>query len=183
MLKIKNKDLFRSHHIKGDKDYFIDKYKDDNYEGYISLIVWKNLERKIIVPYHDKNLLIADEGYKWVQISLRNEHVWITSMYDESDNLIEIYMDVSIENSLEDINNLHFYDLFCDVIISKDMEVELLDRSELKGALDEGLITQELYDLGKDISKKLYNYTVNNKEEIVNFCYQKLQELENKYLR
>ena len=52
------------------------------------------MENKIKDNFKDE--IIVDNGYTWIQIALEHNYFWIKAMYDDKDNLIEIYIDIII---------------------------------------------------------------------------------------
>ena len=41
-------------------------------------------------------------------------------MYDDKDELIELYFDITNGNYFEELSNPYFYDLFLDIVVTKE---------------------------------------------------------------
>ncbi len=126
----------------------------------------------------DNNLgkyTIADNGYKWLQIAVENENYWITAMFDNNDNLVQMYSDVTDGNVLGD--NPYFDDLFVDVVLFND-EVFMIDQDDLINAYREGVISPLQYNKTKVVSLRLFDFVKDNKKEIVDYCYKMIKEME-----
>ena len=100
-------------------------------------------------------------------------------MYDNNDELVEIYFDITASNHFEDLDNPYFYDLFTDIVITNDGDVHIVDEDELDKAMEEKVISSEQYNLAKYTTKKLFDYIV-NKKSIIDYCYKKMKEFKNK---
>lgn len=174
---MQHKDWFRI--IK--KQYISREIQIDNYHGVVSLNIWEQIAEPLFVNNSKYDVKILDNGYKWIQIALRDTHFWLTAMYDNQDKLIEIYFDITRENYFDDINNPCFDDLFSDIVITNDKQVYILDEDELEMALSENVITKEEYGRVKDTTKKLYSYLVNNMDYVIDICQKYFNELK-KYL-
>ena len=147
-------------------------------KGIISLNIWDKVTAPLTVSNSKYDVKIADDGYKWIQVAFENRHFWLTAMYDDKDNLIELYFDIVRGNYFDDIDNPYCYDLFTDIVVTKDKEILIADEDELQMAFDENTIAKEEYDMVKKTTKELYNYLLQNKENVIDMCHKYLQELQ-----
>lgn len=135
-------------------------------KAFVGLIWWQEgIDR---VEVNNKSLLIVDKNFTWLQIAIEDQSYWITSMYDDSDNFIEAYFDLNSKNILDE-ENPYFYDMFTDIIISKDHSVHILDEDELLKAYKDETISKDTYDHIKKLTKELYDYITLNVEEILKY--------------
>ena len=72
-----------------DKDYF---------SGYVCNIKFDIVDNPIKVKVNDREYFIKNDNYIWYEIYPDNANYAITIMYDENNNLIEWYFDVSKKN-------------------------------------------------------------------------------------
>ena len=163
-----------------EKRYIAEDIIINNIPGVVSLSIWDKFTEGLIIDYPKNKVLIADSGYKWLQIALENQNFWLTAMYDNNDNFIEVYFDIIDSSYFENRQNPYFYDLFNDIVLDKFKDVFILDEDELEEAYQEGTITFEQYELVKKVTKELYEYVVQNKDMIVDVCTNKMLELTNK---
>lgn len=136
----------------------------------IGLIIIDDINRPLIVEHDQKKLTIIEKNYKWLEVAPKKDNYFMTAMFDENDELIEIYFDINSGNFFEDIQNPFFYDMFVDLCITKDNSVDSMDEEELKKAYSEHVISDDEYNqILKDFNN-LKEYLNNNKFEIVKEC-------------
>ena len=148
-----------------EKEYLSKKFKYDKYYGVISLTKINKVTSPLII----NNEVLADVDYKWLQIALHNQNVWITAMFDDSNRLVQVYFDITHKNFFDDKTNPSFVDMYLDIIITSNNEVKILDEDELEEAFIKKEITEGQYNDAKQTCCSLYNYLKINKENVVNF--------------
>lgn len=140
----------------------------------VGLLILDRVVEPLTLDNNFGKYTIADNGYKWLQIAAENENYWITAMFDDNDNLVQMYSDVTDGNVLGD--DPYFDDLFVDVVLFND-EVFMIDQDDLINAYREGVITTLQYNKAKVVSLRLYDFVKDNKKEIIDYCYRMLSEL------
>ena len=160
------------------KRYTYKEININNHKGVIGLTIWDKIIEPKVIHYPFEDTLIVADNYKWVEIALGDTNYWFTAMYDDNDNFVQLYVDITLSNNFEDISNPYFYDLFTDVILTRERNVYIVDEDELSLALKEHLITETEYNLAKATTQKVYGYLIENKEEIINYCQEQVKELE-----
>ena len=147
-------------------------------EGLISILILKEVNEPLYVADEDKEVLIADNDYSWLQIALEEQYVWITAMFDPIGKLIQVYFDISNGTIFDEPENPCFEDLYLDIVLTADGRLYILDKEELEEALQQGKISKEKYDRAIVECDKLYRYLTVHKENVMNFCkewYEKLR--------
>lgn len=122
-------------------------------------------------------MIIADEGYYWLQIGIENENFWITAIFDKDKNFIQYYIDVTLENHVVNEEEPYFLDLFLDIVLLNTGRIFLLDKDELDEALEEKVITKNQYELAKEIANKILESLPNKKEELDKLTRKYLEKL------
>lgn len=112
-------------------------------------------ERPFTVPCNGGRLVIADSGYRWLQLAPEDGHWWMTAMYDPDDRPVQYYFDVTGGNVLTDGADAWFEDMYLDYVLHTDGTVEELDRDELEAALRTGAIAREQYDIAVQTGEKM----------------------------
>ena len=51
-----------------------------------------SIDNAIWIKKDDRQLCIADVGYKWLQFSPENENWWLTVVYNSQEQLVESYL-------------------------------------------------------------------------------------------
>lgn len=159
-----------------EKQYMSKEISVNGINGVASLTIMDKLTAPLEVDAPMGKTMIANTNYKWLQLALEKQNFWLTAMYDDNDNLIQIYFDITDNNYFDDITNPYCYDLFTDIVFTKD-NVYIVDEDELDMAYSENVVTDKQYKKVKDVTKKLYDYIVLNKEEIIEYCSLKKNEL------
>ena len=150
-----------------------DKFFDKN--CVVGLLILDEVNEPLILDNNIGNYKIVDNGYKWLQIAVEKENYWVTAMFDDSNNLIQIYFDITDCNVLD--SNPYFDDLFIDIVLYND-NLYIIDQDELLDAYNEGVISSLQYDKANNVSLCLYDFILNNRNDIINYCYRMLDALE-----
>ncbi len=135
-------------------------------EGVAGLIYME----QVSAPLEKNGITIVKEGYKWLQIALKDQNFWVTAMFDEHDDFVQIYFDVTLKNYFDIPDNPQFDDLFIDIVLTTDRKVLVLDSDELEQALAENVITFDQYTLGKETAKNLVTHLEMSSLDIINLC-------------
>lgn len=149
-------------------DYLQEEIETNYFRGYACYIKTKNVKKPLIVYNGKTNICIKDENYKWIEVSPKNEKYVITIMFDNHNNLIEWYFDISKNVDVE--NGIPFEDdLYLDMIITPTGEKIVIDENELLDAFRVGNITREDVDQAYQTLNYLENKYVNNLGELIKF--------------
>ena len=126
-----------------------------------------------------KELVLADKGYRWLQIAPADESWWLTVMIDPNDNIVQYYYDITDRNIL-DGENSRFYDLYLDVVVLPDGNATILDTDELDAALKSGIITNTQYEAATATAKQLLQEAPPNLDELEEFAMTVYKEITKK---
>lgn len=154
---------------------WLDKYSshcihiDDMLSGYISIIKVDKVKYKINVDYKNSELCLFDDGYKCLIFLPDNDNWCISTVYNDLGEIIEWYIDMTKENSIDELGNPFFIDLYLDIAISPDFQINILDEDELQEALDLKIITQLDYDLAYHTCNRVIDEIIPNKDFLVAF--------------
>ena len=140
----------------------------------VGLLILDEVTAPLVLDNNLGKYTVAATGYKWLQIAVENENYWITAMFDDNNNIVQIYCDVTDGNVLGD--NPYFDDLFIDIVLYND-NVFMIDQDDLINAYREGVISTLQYNKAKVASLRLYDFVKDNKKEIIDYCYRMLKEL------
>ena len=145
------------------------------YSGKASLLKIQKVTAPLFVSYGDLRMKIADNSYSWLQIALKDQYFWITAMFDETDKLLSIYIDMTDGNQV-DLDNPCFADMYLDYVVLDDIVLEL-DRDELEDARNNGNISQTQFDRTLSEGEQLFSALQNNRRALQAFAQRKFQEL------
>lgn len=119
-------------------------YLDDE-KIMVGLLDIKKVRAPLFVPIVDKEVKVADNNYKWLQIMSEQRSYSLTVMYDEHWNVLQYYFDVNTHHYLEP-GEARRKDIYLDVLALPDGRCELVDESDIKRALKKNKITEEMKD-------------------------------------
>ena len=146
-------------------------------DGIASLILIQDITQPLVVRNGDHEVTIVDRGISWLQIALKNQHVWVTAMFDAQDRLLQIYFDVTDGNHLEPADNPTFDDLYLDIVMEPDGTLYVLDRDELDAALEAGEITPQQHQQALEEGNRLYAMLSGHGQAFANFCCMEMRRL------
>ena len=159
------------------KDYAAKNFELDGYQGQMSLSVLRELTGPLTIHYPFGDVLIADKDYSWLQIALEDQFFWVTAMFDNSDRLIEIYIDINAGNCFANPDNPCFDDMYLDIVVLPNGMVSILDQDELEEALSEGVISKEACEHAELVCRRLYEYLCEHKDTFTDWCIRSYKEL------
>jgi predicted RNA-binding protein associated with RNAse of E/G family len=123
--------------------------------GYVALLAFDAIDPPGRLAYGDQQLLIADNGYCWLQYYPRDAHHTLTATFDESDRFVYWYIDIVKAHGLGDDGIPWYDDLYLDIIILADGAIHVLDADELDEALATQRITPGDWQLAWDETNRL----------------------------
>lgn len=158
-----------------------------NLNGEVALVKIEKVTEPLYKEYGKKIVKIADDGYFWLQIGIKNKNYWITAMYDDEKRLIQYYIDITRENIVCENGESYFYDLFLDIVQLSNGDIFLLDEDELAEALENKTIGEKEYLLAHSEAKNIIRLIEKGEFEPINICdyifeniYCKLKEGDNR---
>jgi predicted RNA-binding protein associated with RNAse of E/G family len=163
---------------------FLDKYSfkyihiDEMFSGYVSLIKIQKIKYKITVDYEESEICLLDDGYKCIMFLPDSEKWCVSAVYNASDEIVEWYFDMTKENSMDELGNPFYDDLYLDIAVSPDFQVVILDEDELEEALASKVITKSEYDMAYNTCRKIINEIIPNKDFLISFFDKYLLNLE-----
>ena len=146
-------------------------------EGIASLILIQDIAAPLVVRNGDHEVTIVDRGISWLQLALKDQHVWVTAMFDAQDRLLQIYFDITAGNCLEPEDNPTFEDLYLDIVMEPDGTLYVLDRDELDAALEAGEITPNQHRQVLEEGDRLYTMLSKHGRAFADFCCTEMRKL------
>lgn len=163
----------------GKRDNIIEieqKIKSINKEEFTGDIYLNNF-KKVATPYMLENgVCLQDSNYKWLEFYNYNAKVLLTAMYNQNNEIIEWYFDIS--RSIGKENNIPYEDdLYLDVLVTSNGEIILLDEDELKESYERLEITKEEYDEAYKIANDLIKKVKGNEGKLKQFTDKYLNDM------
>ena len=150
-----------------EKEVIIQDFSWKGIPGKISLLKINKVSSPLSIDYGSEKVKIVDTGYSWVQIALEYQFFWITSMFDEQDRLVEIYIDMT-DGNVTGVDDPYFADLYLDYVvhIQGDAVMEL-DRDELSEAYKNGAVTRHQYERTLAEGERIRRYLNEDRQELI----------------
>lgn len=137
---------FKKMKIKGDPEYVT---------ACLTSIIKVNKEW-IVPRENDRTEKIMADGYQWLTLFPKGEKFTIIAVFNEKSEFLEFYFDIAKKTKPKAIIP-YIYDLYLDIVITKENEVIFLDEEELKKALETNEIKKKDYDQAKRTADKIVN--------------------------
>jgi uncharacterized protein len=138
----------------------------EKYKGYITLIKAKKVSEPLLISYESTEMCILNDGYLWLQHFPLEKNFSVTTMFNHHGEIVQWYIDICHQNSVE--NGIPWMDdLYLDLIVLPSGEIIEKDAEELEGALSEGMIDKDLYDLAWTEQRRLKNLISQRKLELL----------------
>ncbi len=161
-----------------DREDVYTRIEEEKISGEAGLLHIKKVTSPCIKKYENKiKLEIANDGFYWLQLAIKDKNYWITAMYNSKKTLIQYYIDITKENVVGNNGNSYFYDLFLDIVILNNGKVILLDKEELDKALKENLIKMEEYEFAQKEAYRLVNKFSRDTKELNELCEKYFRKL------
>ena len=152
------KRLLTKKYLRDVKEYTINIFKEKDYYVCIKKII--NTENPFKIS---TGLCLIDNGYSIIEILPVNEKFCVRSFFNEKKEKLQMYIDISLENGLDEETNIPYYDdAFLDIIITGD-NVYIDDQDELEEAYKNKEITKNTYNEVKKICNQLLTEIKTNK--------------------
>lgn len=129
------------------KQFIWERVNDENFTGNISLMnIFETDTRWEIKREDGKDVCILGNGYKWLGVYPDNETYAVTALYDDKNELVEFYFDMTKENGVVD-GKPYIVDIYLDLVITPENKKIVLDEDELQEALNQNILGKEEFDL------------------------------------
>ncbi|MBN8191807.1 DUF402 domain-containing protein [Bacillus sp. NTK074B] len=143
-----------------ERKYAQTRLNTKEFQGCITLLNTVKVKEPLTTRYGDKDIYIVDNGYMWLQHFPRGKHHSLTTMFDASGEIVQWYIDVCLENGVDD-GVPWMDDLFLDIVVLPSGEILLLDEGELEQSFENRQITVSMYNVAlresREIMKQLQN--------------------------
>lgn len=159
------------------REYIARDCRIDGIRGKESLMLLRELTGPLTIHYPFGDTLIADKDYAWLQIGLRNQYIWLTAMYDDRGELIQLYFDITGGNCFDDEENPCFPDMYLDIVVTRTGEIHVVDQDDLDWALAESVITKDEYEHAWKVCHELETHLRKHKDEVIERCNCEFEEL------
>lgn len=164
------KKLLSNTYLNEAEKYQIKFYLDET-DKYIVVKKLIKLSKKYIIK---NNITLMDNGYYLIEIVPKNKNYVLRIFLNDQKEPVEYYIDITKENGIDkDTKIPYFIDLYLDIIIQNNGEVNIIDEDELKDALKNSDITEYDYQLAQCVKENLLKEIDENNNDLINLDYMK----------
>ena len=141
----------------------------DFFKGYIGILEIEKVTEKQIWRFNYEDIIVCDNGLKWISILPQNDFYCITAMMNENNDILLWYIDMIAEQGIDVDSIPYFDDLYLDLVVYPTGIIKVDDMDELEEALLKKEITEEQFNLAICTSNKLKNGLLNNIDTFIDF--------------
>lgn len=147
----------------------------DFFEGYVGVIRMEKVTEPQIWKFNGEDIIVCDNGLKWLSILPQNDFYCITAMLNKKDEILLWYIDMIADKGFDKDGIPYFDDLYLDLVVYPDGTIIEDDMDELEEALSIKDISEEQYGLAISTSKKLREGILSNIETFITYTYKCLE--------
>lgn len=139
------------------------------FKGYIGILEIEEVSEKQIWSFNGEDIIVCDNGLRWVSILPQNDFYCITAMMDADNKILLWYIDMIAEQGIDKDGVPYFDDLYLDLVVYLDGTIKVDDMDELEDALVTKDITQEQFNLAIHTANKLKTGLLSNINSFIGY--------------
>ncbi|HEY5563106.1 MAG TPA: DUF402 domain-containing protein [Clostridiaceae bacterium] len=159
------------------KRYIQKKISNKEFNCYVALILLDSVTMPQTWNYNGEEIIFCDSGMKWLRILPENEDFTIMVVINGRDDMIAWYIDIIDGYGFDEDGIVYVNDLFLDLIVYPDGKIIIDDMDELEEALEQKVISIDMYEKALNTSERLQENILYNILKLNNFCMQCLNEI------
>ena len=133
-------DIQEKRYVQGELDHLL-------FHGIASMVYIDKVSRPSIWQYPDTAVTVCDIGMKWFQLLPNEGSYLLTAMMNPLGGINLWYIDIVAGYGKDSDGVIYYDDLYLDLLVRPDGDIQVDDMDELEQALKEKDITPELFDL------------------------------------
>lgn len=137
--------------------------------GYIGIVDIEEVSEKQIWKFNGEDIIVCDNGLKWLSILPQNDFYCITAMMNANNDILLWYIDMIAGQGIDAEGIPWFDDLYLDLVVYPDGTIKVDDMDELEEALLIKDITQEQFSLAISTSNKLKTGLLSNIDKFIEY--------------
>lgn len=141
----------------------------DFFKGYVGILEIEKVTEKQIWRFNGEDIIVCDNGLKWISILPQNDFYCITVMMKADDDILLWYIDMIADQGIDTDSIPYFDDLYLDLVVYPSGMVKVDDMDELEEALMREEITEEQFNLAVNTSNKLINGLLSDIDNFIDF--------------
>lgn len=146
------------------------RFDEPDFRGVVAFLQIDGVSKPSLWPMAGKEIPVADTGMKWLEFLPDGEDFAVTAMMNAENAVNIVYIDAIAGSGLDKDGVAYFNDLYLDLIVYPNGVLWIDDWDELKAALQDGDITEELYALAWKTLHKLLDSPWIDRNFLNEFC-------------
>lgn len=162
--------LISKTYLKEAEKYQIKFYLDED-DKYVVAKKLIYITKKFIIK---NNIVAMDNGYYILEVIPKNKHYAMRLFLNDKKEPIEYYFDIIKQSGLDEQTNIpYFDDLYLDITVLPNKEVNVIDEDELEEAIKNNDITDEDYKIVMQTKEELLNEIYSDTNDLLKIDYKK----------
>lgn len=145
---------------------------------YYALIKIQHVIEPQVWNVFGKNLVVANDGYKWLVVVPKNDDYAITMYMNQKEKPILWYIDMKDGQGIDEDGVSYYNDIFLDLIVSEKRQIIEDDRDELEKAFADGIISEKQFRKANVTAKKLKQKIEKSPNWILKYCQEILKKIQ-----
>ncbi|MCQ2008718.1 MAG: DUF402 domain-containing protein [Sporolactobacillus sp.] len=139
-----------------------------NFHGEAVLIQFNEIKAPLSVVYGGVRTKTVDQNYSWLQLfPAETPQFVLTAMFNAKHRLVQCYFDVIHQVGRDEQGTPWFDDLYLDLILFPNHKLYLVDEDELNEALENDIITPEMYEKAWRTAHRLMQFIKKDPEHFL----------------
>jgi Uncharacterized conserved protein len=127
------------------------RVNEEEIKGYASLLKIEEINH----PFMAGEVYLYNKGYSELCFLPDDEHWNLFAIYNDNNDIIEWYIDITKKNSLDEEGNPYCDDLYLDAVLLPNGVIIILDEDELKDALNRENISINEFNMAYNVLNEL----------------------------
>ena len=149
----------------------VEDEENEFFEGKVCFLNMLEVESPLLVDSPIGKVTIANNNFKNLIFAPKDKNWWLTVMFDDKNNLIESYFDITKTNDFSNQDNPYFVDMKLDICIPNGHNPTIMNEDKLKDAYEKGLITERDLVNAYEIANKIIEIYNSHKEDYYKYIY------------
>ena len=159
-----------------DKDFLksfsskVIRVDEKDLNGYAAYLKMHEVNFPFMIGEKGAEICFGDIGYSRIDFQPDNENWRMLAVYDNHDEIVEWYFDITRKNAVDEEGNPYCDDLYLDVALMPDGRILVLDEDELQSAYEDGKVTVEEFNMAHRVKDELIEHKIVDVDHMEAFC-------------
>lgn len=151
--------------------------------GYSELLYFNKVEKPLVAEDNKKHTILISDKYKWLIVYPLHENWVLTAIYDDKNNLVEWYYDISGYNFIDESGVPCLDEIYLNLVLFPDGKKVMVHKDKLDNALINDHITKSDYNLAYEVYNGLCDSKWTSKEFLYKYCDEIIKSFYSEYFK